>query len=243
MEQAEKALRDAGWEQVARSDVEPGEEYYDLQAGWVTKAGHALDGVPMQNYLVLRAPRPEPEYKPGTVVWANTSDGKQSLIAVGLPGAMRWIGKAENGLGAVYPEGVEVLRVIAYPDGTTPEPGPVTDEQLLAALNAAEERRGGKQWSSLGDFPPEIVEDRRYALEAARLTPVKAEENITLETIRETGRTAMDKYGDHWLWDEAKGFRITYNGKEWDTCLTMRLCEATAPGYFTHWAEDQENTQ
>lgn len=112
--QAEKALRGAGWEQVTRSDVEPGEEYYDLQAGWVTKAGHALDGVPMPNYLVLRAPRPEPEYELGTVARVRSDEGKEFNALMDEYGFWLTVdGSYQSG-------SVEVLRVVAYPDGSGP---------------------------------------------------------------------------------------------------------------------------
>lgn len=117
MRQAEKALRDAGWKEAIYADTDHDEEFYLLGTGALLRGNL---GILDAGEKVLRAPRPEPEYEPGTVVWANTSDGEQAVTSVGLPGAMRWIGKSPNGLAAVYSQGVEVLRVIAYPDGSTP---------------------------------------------------------------------------------------------------------------------------
>lgn len=111
MRQVEKALRDAGWEQVARSDVEPGEEYYGLQSQRVTKAEV---GMPTQNYLVLRAPRPEPEYELGTVARVCVYSGEEFNALMDEYGFWLTVD------GSYQTGSVEVLRVIAYPDGSTP---------------------------------------------------------------------------------------------------------------------------
>lgn len=190
MRKAEKALRDAGWEQVARSDVEPGEEFYDIQMGRTCEASRITEGVPVQDYLVLRAPRPEPEYLPGTVVWAyHEPSGKHWALIRGLNENYPWQGANPYGNASCWSDDVvEVDHVIAYPDGTTPD----------------------------------------------------REEPITLNRIRETGRVAVDKEGDKWLWHPPFGGRFEVQVSPTTWSKVADLADATAPGFFTGWADQED---
>lgn len=112
MRQSEKALRDAGWEETTYSDLDKGEEFYLLRTGalLVCKLG-ILD----TEETVLRAPRPEPEYEAGTV--ARVRGDREEFNAICLPGGTdglpSWNGKYSL-------DEVEVLRIIATPDGDIP---------------------------------------------------------------------------------------------------------------------------
>lgn len=259
----EQLARDAGWIETTIGECREGEQVVVIDEGIygtvkkVPSSGkypYRVDkprraGRPMYaSDSVLRAPRPEPEHKPGTVVWGIAShyEGPQAFIrrrhklfpwaGVYMSGAV-----AEESVTGWPHDAIEVIRVLAYPDGTTPEPGPVTDEQVLAAINAKWGHYGHEPGYSLGNFPSESVEKWRAILEAARLTPVKAEENITLEKIRETGKKAVDRDGDKWHWN-----RRADNFAYWGTrnpegvwADASDLLDATAPGYFTHWADEE----
>lgn len=68
-------------------------------------------------------------------------------------------------------------------------------------------------------------------------------ERITLETIRETGKVAVDREGDRWQWDkEGNEFRywVTESDAKGNRLASGILVDATAPGYFTHWANEED---
>lgn len=114
MKQAEKALRDAGWVEVIANDLREGEEFY-MPARHVTgiarNGGYDLAGV---GTLVLRPPRPEPEYELGTVARVRVYSGEEFSALMDEYGMWRTVDDSYQ------PGSVEVLRVIAYPDGSTP---------------------------------------------------------------------------------------------------------------------------
>lgn len=116
MKQAEKALRDAGWEEVARIDVEAGEEFYNLQTGVTCEAGFIAEGLPVRDFTVLRAPRPEPQYDPGVVARVRHIHYGDEFNALHRGDGI-WSTEGEE---AYMTEALEVLRVIAYPDGSIP---------------------------------------------------------------------------------------------------------------------------
>lgn len=62
MMQAEKALREAGWEEVLYGDLGKDDEFFHLPTGVLLIGTH---GILNSGDKVLRAPRPEPEYEPG----------------------------------------------------------------------------------------------------------------------------------------------------------------------------------
>lgn len=323
----EQLARDAGWIETTIKECRKGDQVLLPDKGFF---GTASDGLPqvckyphcIENSdgetwgvggddRVLRAPRPESRYKPGTVVWGKDKYLTSPQMFIRRRDENRpWAGVADcDDEPDSWPHGsIEVLRVLAYPDGTTPESGPVTDEQVLAAVNTyrgqlklepvwsvkdlnpktVERRRaileaarltpvkandtaepinnaaepitdeqvlaainakrghfGYEHEDSLDEFLPESVKAWRSALEAARLTPVKAEDAakpITLETIRETGKVAVDEEGDRWHWSE-EGNEFHYWTTEADaTGIPVRTCtllDATTPGYFTHWADEE----
>lgn len=111
MMQAEKALRDAGWEEVALSEVRAGDELYDLKRYEVYTA--RVDGKLTSIGRALRAPRTEPEYEPGTVARVRDSDGRHHIAMMKVWGF--W-GTAD---GSLHRDNVEVIRVLAGPDGST----------------------------------------------------------------------------------------------------------------------------
>lgn len=112
MKQSEKALRDAGWEETTYSDLDKGEEFYLLRTGalLVCKLG-----IPDPEETVLRAPRPEPEYEAGTVarVRGDREEFNAICLSGGADGLPLWNGK-------YFLDEVEVLRIIATPDGDIP---------------------------------------------------------------------------------------------------------------------------
>lgn len=112
MMQAEKALRDAGWIEVPISEVHKGDEVYDL--GTHGTYISTIDGDPANTIRTLRAPRPEPEYKPGTVARVRDTDGNLRDAMMKAWGFWKTVD------GSLHRDSVEVLRVIAYPDGSTP---------------------------------------------------------------------------------------------------------------------------
>ncbi|MCT1366603.1 hypothetical protein M4D50_01125 [Rothia sp. p3-SID1597] len=232
----EQILRDNGWEVVKRNECRKDDTIFDLEEQRVYEVEcPASDGC---YWLVLRAPRPEPEYDEGTVATITYPNGPK-IGAIWDAEFMNWV--------ALYDQVCQLdaskgdVHVVLYPDGSTPEPGPVTDEQVLAAINVHLGHVGSKAQHSLEGLFPKTVENWRATLEAARLAPVKAEEEITLEKIRETGKVAVDRDGDKWHWS-----RRADNFANWGTvnpegCWAdvSDLIAATAPGYFTHWANEE----
>jgi len=112
MRQAEKALRDAGWEEVPVSEVREGDEVYDLKEHDTYVA--RIDGKPASIGRVLRAPRPEPEYEPGTVALIQPYESEGAEVAMRTGSGGWWVPSDRY-----IPSEVEVLRVIAHPDGST----------------------------------------------------------------------------------------------------------------------------
>jgi hypothetical protein len=113
MRRAEKALRDAGWEEVLYGDLDNGEEFYFLRTGALLIKGRreVLD----TEVEVLCAPRPEPEYELDTVArLERLTDGDQFNAVIDHNG--EW----HSAYCTYTPQEVEVLHVIAYPDGSTP---------------------------------------------------------------------------------------------------------------------------
>lgn len=206
----EQLARDAGWIETTIKECRKGDQVLLPDKGFF---GTASDGLPqvckyphcIENSdgetwgvggddRVLRAPRPESRYKPGTVVWGKDKYLTSPQMFIRRRDENRpWAGVADcDDEPDSWPHGsIEVLRVLAYPDGTTPEPG-----------------------------------------------PVKSEEKITLEKIRETRKTAVDKDGIPWKWD-GPAQRFWHGSNEIQVGM-LRLIDATAPGYFTHWADEQE---
>lgn len=122
MNQIEQALREAGWVEIARHEANVGDEIYDLKEhiAFVVDAASS----PACDWRVLRAPRPEPEYDPRTVVWwrmPQRTAGPQAFIRQD-DDEYPWVGvdRLNEMQSAWRDDIVEVLRVIAYPDGSAP---------------------------------------------------------------------------------------------------------------------------
>ncbi|WP_443095055.1 hypothetical protein [Rothia koreensis] len=112
MRQAEKALREAGWEEIPRNGAHVGDEVYDLEEHEVFVVDAPAS--PSCNWTVLRAPRPESKYEHGTVARVKLTATGREFNAIWGP-SNSW----DAGFGYLVGD-VEVLRVIAYPDGTVP---------------------------------------------------------------------------------------------------------------------------
>ncbi len=252
----EQLARDAGWIETTLGECREGDEVLSLSIGTSGRverhqdrfvqviASNGMSAHVPPGFTVLRAPRPEPKYEIGTVARIRRYGQEFNALYMGVEKGVdpnAWLivsGGDRVGVSGVPPRDAAVLRIIAYPDGTTPESGPVTDEQVLAAVNTYRGQLKLEPVWSVKDLNPKTVERRRAILEAARLTPVKAEEKITLETIRETGKTAVDESGIPWRWDSSRqGF---FYGSQYLTLASARsLVVATRPGFFTHWADEE----
>ena len=122
-----ETLKQAGWVETTTRECREGEEVFPLDAGMprgkITRKDSGRK-VFIDSYgpftrarLVLRAPRLEPDYPEGTVVRGVADGMKTNLIWIGHD---TWTA-AE---GYYSTSEVEVLRVLAHPDGTTPTPEP-----------------------------------------------------------------------------------------------------------------------
>lgn len=114
MKQAEKALRDAGWEEINLRETRQGDEVYDLDEHDTYVIN--CPALPTWEGRVLRAPRPEPEYGVGTIARIKSHATGREVNAI--YGAFDSWYSDTSGYAASE---VEVLRVIAYSDGTTPQ--------------------------------------------------------------------------------------------------------------------------
>lgn len=111
MKQAEKALRDAGWVEALHGDLGKDDEFFHLPTGSLL-VGNL--GILKSGDKVLRPPRPEPEYELGTVARVRSDEGKEFNALMDEYGFWLTVdGSYQSG-------SVEVLRVVAYPDGSGP---------------------------------------------------------------------------------------------------------------------------
>lgn len=111
MKQAEKALREAGWIEIEMSETRVGDEVYDLVLG-----DNDLVEDPPESYnhrRVLRAPRPEVDFEPGTVARVRDNEGEEFNAL--MDECRFWLAVE----GTYHSRSVEVISVIAYPDGST----------------------------------------------------------------------------------------------------------------------------
>lgn len=111
MRQAEKALRDAGWQEAIYADTDHDEEFYLLGTGALLRGNL---GILEAGEKVLRAPRQEPEYELGTVARVRVYSGEEFNALMDEYGFWLTVD------GSYQLGSAEVLRVIAYPDGSTP---------------------------------------------------------------------------------------------------------------------------
>lgn len=152
----EQILRDNGWIETTLENCRAGDPVLILDRGFTGTVIDNYDPASSIRFIdlsdeeeldipktapALRAPRPETEYEPGTVVWGRVSGQYEHQTLTRLGGEhFPWIGvDRDTGLRGVWSDkAVEVDHVIAYPDGSTPAPvlGPVTDEQAMCALDA-----------------------------------------------------------------------------------------------------------
>lgn len=256
----EQLARDAGWVETTLGECREGDEVLSLSIGTSGRveshkdlfvqviASNGMSAHVPPGFTVLRAPRPEPKYEIGTVARIRRYGQEFNALYMGVEKGVdpnAWLivsGGDRVGVSGVPPRDAAVLRIIAYPDGTSPESGPVTDEQVLATVNTRRKRLGYARLESPDALNQTLVEEVREDLEAARLTPVKAEENITLEKIRETGKVAVDEDGNKWHWKSGEDQFIYWDAlySSYRPVYESSLIAATESGHFTHWADEQE---